>query len=181
MEKVFLEGLKERIENEVDGYSIDFVNEHSATDNDYIDDDMRDFADNNTSIYYSDQRAYYNEHSSECDDALLELYDADSIAQEIKDNGLDYLICKAGALGEYEAIYRALYDDKENILTLIAINYLLDNFDEWEEVFTDEEVDDLLSEVECMDCDRFNEIGDLIDEKVEAWKEAQEEAEEDNN
>ena len=88
-----LEQLFNEAYSELSDTSKDFVGEHSADESSYLDDAFREFADSNTSIYYSDQRQYFNEHTEECENSLLESYDSDSIADYIKNNGLDGLIC----------------------------------------------------------------------------------------
>ena len=149
--KEILDQIKKEIEEETSDRALDFVSDYSLENNanDYLCDMFNEFADNNTSIYYSNQRKYFNEHSTECEDALLEFYDGDSIAEKIKKNGLDSLLCLAGSLGEYEAIYSELSQDEENIKKLLVIRYLLKN-DFF--AFPDREsIEELLSEAESCD------------------------------
>lgn len=109
------------------GYSKDFATDYDlATMGDYFGDEAWEFADNNSSIYYYDQRNYFNEHSEECEDALIEIYDGEWLADYIKKNGLDALLCFAGAVGECEAIRCELEDNRIEILTALAFEYLHD-------------------------------------------------------
>lgn len=173
--KDYLEQLKEELERKVNDYSIDFVNEHDVNDSQYGCDAFTEFADNNTSIYYSDQRDYYYKNSSDCDDALLSMYDADSIAQMIRDRGVDAVVCQAGACGEYDAIYRALSEDEEEIKKLLVVKYFIENFDGLN--LTKERIDRALDEVESVEIYNGNisNLGDAIDSLVEEWQDEDEE------
>lgn len=165
MKKDILENKFEELKNEMsDTYALDFANNYGVSDSNYICDAITEFADNNTSIYYSEQREYYNDNPEECERALLELYDPESIADFIKDSGLDSLICKAGALGEYEAISGEIYEELENIILYIIIGYLLDA--DRESLFDSlEDLEEFASQFDHNN--RFDDIADKLDEKEE--------------
>ena len=157
--KEHLEQLFNETYSELNESSKDFVGDHSADESSYLSDAFMEFADSNTSIYYSDQRQYFNEHTEECENALLELYDSDSIADYIKKNGLDGLICHAGAVGEYDSIYRELSDNEDEICQCLVIKYIIDNLDTYKECdieLIDEAIEDSTAY-------RINRIDDLID------------------
>ena len=153
-----LKRIRDDYYSKMGAFAQDYADERALSESCYISDDFTEYADSATSIYYSDQRAYYNDHAQECEDALLELYDSDSIADYIKKNGLDGLICHAGALGEYRANETALYEDQENITYCLIIDYLL-NTDQYLE-FVD------IEEIASEDLDRWSDYCDLINEKV---------------
>lgn len=119
------------IEN-LNDISRDFVNDNDLEQIDYLSDLFHEEADNKTSVYYADQRDYYNNHPQECENALLELYDKDSLADIIKNEGLDSLICKAGACGEYEANLADLYEDEDEIKEALTLKYLEEHKDDFE-------------------------------------------------
>lgn len=157
--KELCEQVREKMKN---SYALDFVNETIATDSAYFSDSFSEFADNNTSIYYSEQREYFNENTSECEDALLELYDSETIADIIKNEGLDSLVCKAGALGEYMAIERELYENEDDIKRALIIDYLLDNLDCVDiDNCNCEGLREFIDNLDCVDMSRIDE---LIDE-----------------
>lgn len=142
-EKLFL--LKEETEKECSENALGFVGDYSLDNIHYLSDSFSEFADNNISVYYSDQFKYYEEHATECEDALTELYDPNSIAQTIKKDGLYNLCCLAGVCGEYNEITGELYRDEENIKKLLVIRYLIKN-----DIYnlTDEQLTELLEEAE---------------------------------
>ena len=163
MTKERLEGTKRDLEEGLNSISLDFLGDHDLTDSSYLSDAFTEYADGATSIYYSDQRAYFNEHSTECEDALIELYDPASLAEKIKNEGLDSLICLAGACGEYNANYAELSEDEENIKKLLIIRWLLKN-----DIFTLEESElaELLDEAADYRNDRISDLLDLVNEKL---------------
>lgn len=108
-----------------------------------------------------DQWNYYKDHSDECESALLELYDSESIANEIKSEGLYYLCCKAGLCGMYNENYQELSEDEENIKKLLVIRYLLKN-----DIYnlTTNELSELLDEAGGYGIDTTGELLDLVNE-----------------
>lgn len=110
-----------------DSYPLDFINE---VDNDcrYIGDAFNEFADSHTSVYYNEQREYYYNNESECMEALNEYgYNLEDMARD--GMTLDDMICKAGAIGEYRAIYNDLAEEEGKIKQALAIQFLLDDFE----------------------------------------------------
>lgn len=158
-EKLFL--MKEETEKEVNERSLDYVGDYSLENINYLSDSFHEFADNSISVYYSDQFKYYKEHPTESEDALLELYDPNSIASTIKKDGLYNLCCLAGVCGEYNEITGELYEDEENIKKLLVIRYLIKN-----DIYnlTDEQLTEILEEAESCDSDRLDSVLDLINE-----------------
>lgn len=153
MEK--LENLKKEIESTLSDYSLDFINTYRIEDNCYISDCINEFADNNTSIYYSDQKEFYYNNEDLCNNALIELgYD---LNQMIKNgSSLDDLICKAGAIGEYCAIENTLNSELEDIIKLMIINYVIEN-----NIKCDI---DILDNIDCYQIERFSDLIDLVKE-----------------
>ena len=159
-----LQAMRDNIAKDYQGTIVaDFVEERKYLKNgDYFGDAFNEFADSNTSIYYADQKKYYLEHETACDSALLELYDAESLAKLIKDYGVAGLMYKAGALGEYQAIYFELSDAEKEIKQLLALNYLIDNFDEFDDNLTAEKVTDIVEDCDAKNIDRLDDLLDLI-------------------
>ena len=142
--------------------SKDFADERALSDSDYISDSFTEYADSAVSFYYSDQHAYFLEHSDKCEEALLELYDPNSIADDIKNNGLYYLCCKAGACGAFMENERELYDDLLNIKVCLIIDYLL-NINEYLELADIEEIAE-------QDLDRWDDYAEQVNEKNKRGK-----------
>ena len=153
MEK--FKNLKKEIERNLGDYALDFVDGRRVEDDVYISDAISEFADNNTSIYYSDQREFYYKNSDLCDDALVEYgYSLDDMIKE--GYSLDDMICKAGAIGEYSTIENNLYSEIDNILKLLLINYIIDN-----NIKIDVEV---VENVEYYKMNCFSDLLDLLEE-----------------
>lgn len=124
MEK--FENLRKEIEEGLNDYSLDFVVDYSWNSYGYISDAISEFADRNTSIYYSEQRKFYYDNTELCENALLDFgYDLNQMLRE--GETLDDLICKAGAIGEYMQIENILNDELEDIIKLTIVNYIMDN------------------------------------------------------
>lgn len=143
-------------------FSIDFAGDHSIDQNNYICDSITEYADQATSVYYSDQKRFYEENSDFCNDKLIEYgYDLNELLKEC--GSLDQMICKAGAIGEYAQNEAILYEDLENIIKLMAYNYIIEN----NLVLSEEQIDILNNDLENIDHnDRFNEILYIISNTV---------------
>ena len=165
-----LETIKKDLEESMNNYSLDFVNDYSIESSSYFSDAVNEFADNNISVYYSDQFKYYEEHTSESEDALLELMDGESIAQMIKKEGLYNLCCYAGVCGEYNEITADLYEDEENIKKLLVIRYLLKTE---QAPTTVEKLDELLEEIESSNFDRLSDLLDVLPDYLESETEGE--------
>lgn len=142
--------------------SKDFADERALSDSDYISDSFTEYADSAVSIYYRDQYNYYVDNSEQCENALLELYDRDSLADIIKKEGLYNLCCKAGACGAFMENERELYDDLLNIKVCLIIDYLL-NINEYLELADIEEIAE-------QDFDRWDDYADQVNEKIKEEK-----------
>jgi len=152
-----LEFVKKALEEICSNTTLDFLGDYGLEDIDYLGDTFHEFSDNNISVYCSDQFKYYEEHPTECEDALLELYDGESIAQKIKDEGLYNLCCFAGVCGQYEKQLQELYTNEAEIKKLLVVRYLLKN-DIF--IFNLEQLTDLLEQAEN---DRINEGEELLE------------------
>lgn len=162
--KTLLENIKNELEQEMNNYSLDFVSDYEADSSSYLSDAFTEWADNSISVYCYDQFKYYEEHATECEDALLELYDKESIADTIKKQGLYSLCCLAGVCGEYNEITGDLYEDEESIKKLLVVRYLLkhDLFN-----LTAEQLTEMLDEVESANINRIEELKDIISQYTE--------------
>lgn len=155
-----LQELRDSYLSKINDLSIDFVNDHALSDDSYISDSFTEYADGAVSVYYTDQHNYYVEHSEECESALLELYDPQSIADIIKNEGLYHLNCKAGAIGAYCENERQLYEDEDNILKALIVDYCL-NCDIY---LTEEQIEEIA-------LNSFERWGDYADQVNELIKE----------
>ncbi len=124
-----------------DSYANDFIEEVDNNCRD-LGDAMNEFADSHASVYYSEQREYYYNNESECMDALNEYgYNLEDMARE--GMTLDDMICKAGAIGEYKAIYEEIAGEEEKIRQALAIKFLLDDFEIEKQELTKEQYQEI--------------------------------------
>ena len=134
--------------------------------NNYLDDLISEYADNNASIYYSDQRNYYFENTDICLEALdMFGYSGESLQTLLKDCGdLDGLICKAGAIGEYYQNENHLQEDKENIIVCLLLEYILKN---WEELtqkqLKNKDFSEIITICEDVNINQIERISDIPD------------------
>lgn len=131
--------------------AIDFTDEyfgHAGCD--YISDLFHEFADNHTSIYYSDIIKYISEHVEDVNRAI----------EEFGWDGCGSDLYKAGQMAEYEGIYQELEEDRENILKLVTLYALPEKVpaEMWEEL--EAEIDPY--------ADRWPDPDDIT-ERVNEW------------
>lgn len=153
-----LQNLRDDYLTALNSISSDFVDDRALSDSSYISDSFTEYADSAVSIYYTDQHNYYVEHSEECENALLELYDPESLADIIKKEGLYNLTCKAGAVGAYMENERELYEDQEGITKILIIDYCL-NCDIY---LTEEQIEEIASN----DFDRWDDYAEEINKTI---------------
>lgn len=159
-----LKAKRDDLSSNISTVAQDFVETYEATSSAYFCDAFQEFADSQTSVYYSDQRRYYNEHPSDCEDALMELYSPEDLADIIKKEGLGGLLCKAGAVGEYQSIENDLYNDFEKIKIILALDYIIEHG----LLFNEERLSDLMLELEDIDQDDYIDvIRDAIENNLE--------------
>lgn len=145
--------LLNELEKGVDGYCLDFARDYDLNNNEYICDLINEFADNRTSIYYSDQRQFYFDNEDVCNEALIEYgYSLDELFKEY--NSLDSLICRAGQIGEYYSIETELNQNIDDILKIMVIKYAIVN---------DLIIDiDIIESINCYDYNRFSDLLELF-------------------
>lgn len=156
-----LEYIKTQLLESMNDYAKDFFDQYISSCGAYISDSMNEYADQNTSIYYYDQRKFYNEHAELCEDALCEYgYTEETLCEALKNHGgtLDGLICFAGAIGEYKFIYDSIAENEKEIKELYAIHQM-------QELGIEELNETTLSILEdSHDCNEWEEITDLVNE-----------------
>lgn len=119
-------------------YSQDFITDYDATGSGYICDLISEFAYNNTSIYYSSIMEYIRNNPDDVNDAI----------DEFGWDGCGRDIYKAGQMAEYMAIEREIYNELEDVIKWLALDFI-DSTDEasdeveaiWEKLTDDESVE----------------------------------------
>ncbi len=148
-------------------YSQDFITDHNGESNQYICDAVSKFADGRASIYYYDIMQYIKDNPDDVNDAI----------NEFGWDGCGCDIYKAGQIAEYMSIERKIYNDLEDIIKYITLDFI-DSTDEandeaeriWEsltEERKEELIDEFINNIEMIDNNsRFNEILDAYNDFV---------------
>ena len=124
---VDMKKLMEEVRGRLSDNAKDYVDNQDIDSDDYFCDSFTEYADNNTSCYYSDQKEFYLEHSSECDEAMSELYSDEDIGRMAREKGIEGLLCEAGKIGEYMNIEQDLENDLLNICKYLALEYIIND------------------------------------------------------
>lgn len=161
-----LEDLKSKLISEMNEESEDFAEYVDLEYTTYYDDVISEYCDSAISVYYSDQFKYYEEDPSEAEDALLELYDSESIANIIKDRGLNELCCLAGVCYKERQIREEINEDEKSITQIIIINYLLKNSDK--NIINENDIIDDIDILSDEIYEDFEELRDKVNELIEA-------------
>lgn len=161
MKKTQIQEMKQSLFEKMNDLSIDFVGDYSITKhaNNYIGDAFSEYADGAISLYTSDQLNYFSNNIDACTDALLELYDANELAETIRRDGLIELERIAGVSGAYRANYDQLSSDEKNIYRCLLLDYILENFNKFTKLSLNK-LNDILESMPW--CDRFDDILEAI-------------------
>lgn len=143
----------------------DFLNEYGASDNGYICDLVSEFADSNTSIYYTDIKNFIINNFDAVEDAI----------NQFGWEGCGSDLYKAGQTAEYLTIESAIYNDLKAIVKHLAIEYIA-NVASNLEVADSEQLGELLSELKSNlgsvdNNDYIDIIADYCNEFIEKVKE----------
>ena len=112
-----LEDLRDQLYDSIYPISKDFVDDYyDITTSHYLDDNFTEFCDSSVSIYCKDQFDYYEENTTECEEALLELYDGEAMTEIIKKQGLYNLCCTAGVCGWFRENESKLWEIERLLL-----------------------------------------------------------------
>ena len=131
-----LSNYKNTILEDINDISADFCGDYEnyiESSDQYFCDAFNDYADNRVSVYYSDQKEFYFNNEDQCLEALDEFgYTGETLSALLKDcGGLDELIAKAGAIGEYADNNNKLYEDEENIKRYLLLAYIVENWEQF--------------------------------------------------
>lgn len=117
----------EELEGQLNERGKELYNDYDITNAKYLDDLFHEFADNNTSIYYSDIEEYYKNHIQESSDALKEFcYTLNDFVD------LDEAMHKGAQLAEYNEIYNEVAENES------IFEELIEKFEELEELESEE-------------------------------------------
>lgn len=160
----------------LNGYSIDFITDSDADSSQYICDAISEFADSNTSIYYSSIMDFIKDNPDAVSDAI----------NEFGWDGCGGDLYKAGQMAEYMSIEREINEELEDIIKYITLDFI-DSTDEaddeaeriWESLDDDKQnelLTDFLDNLEMLDNNsRFDEITDLYHDFIQAVLDTEEE------
>lgn len=113
----------EELESRLNERGEEFYNDYDITNIKHLSDAFHEYADNNTSIYYSDIEEYYKSHTTESSNALIEYgYNLSDFSD------LDEAMHKGAQLAEYNEIYNELAENES------IFEELIEKFEELEEL-----------------------------------------------
>lgn len=155
MEKIknYLEELKEDLKQQINSISLDFTNDTDITYSSYICDAITEYADNNVDIYNSELLEWAKHNYNLVEDSI------DEFGVATDSNGkADFIrtIMQAQFL-ENENL---LNQDFEEIIKILAINYLLENLEDIKADF--EKVEDVVENLE-IEIDNNCRLDDILD------------------
>lgn len=144
-----IENLYDEHYNNLSDYARDFLGNYADIDHNtqHICDAISDFADNNTSIYYSDIKNFIADHIEEVNEAIAE-FGWDGCGSDLY---------KAGQMAEYLTIEREIYNNLDDIIICAACKYLIDN----DISLRDEQLEQLQEDLN--DIDNNNRLNDILD------------------
>jgi DNA repair exonuclease SbcCD ATPase subunit len=118
----------EELENQLNDWGKIFYEDYDITSIEYLSDAFHEYADYNTSIYYSDIEEYYKNHIQESCDALKEYGYTLNDFEDLED-----AIHKGSQLAEYSEIYNELAENES------IFEELIEKLEELEELEKEEE------------------------------------------
>lgn len=150
-------------------YAQDFIDDNAPEYGGYICDKITEFADSRTSIYYYDIKQFIINNFDAVEDAI----------NEFGFDGCGGDLYKAGQMAEFLTIEREIYDNLEDVIKYIALDFLDSDDDAnedagriWEELSDDtrrELLRNALDEVEAIDNNStLDEIEDAYNNYVTA-------------
>lgn len=156
--KKYLNEQKEHLQKVMSDISLDFCNDHKASDSDYLCDAISECADNYVDIYNADDLLEWCKDNYEYVEQAIDEF---GVAKD-RNGRVDFL--RTIAQGQFLKNEEELHQDIEEIIQLLTINYLLKNEIELDNEKIDEMLDDLTSYVD--QNDRIDTIVDKINEYI---------------
>lgn len=139
------------LKNTINAISEDFITDYSVTSSHYICDMFSECADSQVDIYYSDRAEWFAHNWEKVDQANAELGSTGETMQDI-------------AQAQYLDNSNQLNEDIDNIILIMACEYLIDN---GANELSEEEFDtltDIIYEVD--NNSRLDEIADYCNDKI---------------
>ena len=145
-----MKNIIKELENKMNDYSVDFVNDYYNADSMYLCDAISEFADSNTSIHYSSIMEYISNNPEAVNNAI----------NEFGWDGCGKDIYKAGQMAEYQEIQNDIYDDLDNVIKLIAYKKAYNNYDL---INPTEDQNKAIDDIDCEGIDTDSRIEDIED------------------
>ena len=152
MNKKDFEELKNDLEARMNGISIDFCENYDIADRHYISDLFTEQADGYVDIYNADLLEWAKHNYEYIEEAIDEFGDVAKDSQGRAD------FMRTIQQGEFLYYERQLYEDEDNIIELLAVNYILENmnenkeYGEWDGI--DVDVNDTTDDIKDI-CDEY--------------------------
>ena len=166
--KEWLEEKKEDLKGGMNDASVDFVSDYDLNSNSYLSDLVNEYADSRVSIYYGDLIEWLKGGG----DDFVERYVAEF---GIDEKNFDFWGIVRG--GQFLDFQERLFADEKEIVSLMVVNYLLENEEEIERELEERELEEMFDEIESQfdNCERLENLIDVIDEYIKRKDEDDEE------
>ena len=155
---VYLENLKEDLENNASQNVIDFANELSRG---WVDDDISDFAHSHEKVNREDYLdEYYNENVDKCTQKLRDVFGTMSVNNLLDGWNLSDIVYRVSAMCKCDEIVEIMEADKDTIKRLWVVNTLMADYD----LILENTLDSVFEKL--IDIDKFSDIDLLLDERI---------------
>lgn len=158
-----LKGLKKELESVIADISVDFANVYDLTCSGYICDAITEYSDSQIDIYYSDLKKWLQNDSEAVG------YFERAINEGLT-NTTDFDFFQAIQSAQYLKNSEELYNDYDDIIKIMIINYLIDLVDEFD-LIKIEDFEAFIDEIEKDHDNKFYYLADKIREKIQDLEE----------
>lgn len=115
-----------------------------------------EYADNQVDIYYNNLFEWCKYNYEYVEEAIEEYGDV----VKDRDGRVDFI--RTIQQGQFLYYERQLFEDADDIIKLLAINYLLENEDEVETEMDNDRIDEMLDDIDVDTNDRMSDIKDVV-------------------
>ena len=161
--KKWLEEKKEDLKGGLNDISKDFASDYDINTSNYLCDMFTEYADSQVDLMNYDLIEWFR-------------YNYEYVEQAVAEFGIDernFDIFRLFQSGQYLQNTELLYQDEKEIVSLMVVNYLLENEEEIERELEESELEEMFDEIESQfdNCERFENLIDVIDEYIKEKEE----------
>lgn len=156
--KEWLKERKEDLKGGMNDISKDFASDYDLNTSSYFCDLITEYADSQVDLYNYDLIEWFR-------------YNYEYVEQAVAEFGVDernFDIFRLFQSGQYLQNTELLYQDEQEIVSLMVVNYLLENEEEIEGELEESELEEMFDEIKSQFdiCERLENLIDVIDEYI---------------